>query len=150
MEKDTTGRKDMQPQEAEALFKQVSEMSVAEKIKLALTGGKEARGLLIRDGNKLIQMGVARNPRLTDLEAIQIAKMKSLDQTVLRHLATDRKWLKIYSMKVELVKNPKTPPVLALKLITHLRDADLRQIAKANDVLKEISLQAFRMLNQKK
>lgn len=150
MEKDTTGREDIQPQKAEALFKRIGEMTVAERIKLSLTGGKEARGLLVRDGNKLIQMGVARNARLTDLEAVQMAKMKSLDQTVLRYLATDRKWLKLYPVKVELVKNPKTPRVLALKLLFHLRDADLRQIAKANDVLKEISMQALRMLSQKK
>ncbi len=136
--------------ESLSLPQRIGQMTVAEKIKLAFIGDKEARGLLVREGNKLVQMAVARNPRLTDLEVIQIAKMKSLDQSVLRYLATDRKWQKIYRLKVELVKNPKTPRPLALKLLTLLRDSDLRQIAKGADVIKDVSLQATRLLSLKK
>lgn len=136
--------------QGQALSHQIGQMTIAEKIKLALLGDREARALLMRDGNKLIQLAVARNPRLTDAEVVQIAKMKTADQSVLRLLANDRRWLKLYPLKVELVKNPKTPRPLVFKLISLLRDAELRQIAKSNDVLKDVSLQAVRMLSQKK
>lgn len=136
--------------ESQVLSVRISKMTMAEKIKLALTGDREARGLLIRDANKLIQLAVAKNPRLGDTEVLQMAKMKTADQSVLRLLANDRKWSKLYLLKVELVRNPKTPRPLVFKLMPLLRDAELRQIAKGNDVLKDVSLQAVRMLSQKK
>ncbi len=125
-------------------------MAVSEKIKLALVGDKEARSILIRDGSKVIQMAVAQNPRLTDKEAIQIAKMRTIDESVLRYLSNDSRWRKTYLIKLELVKNPKTPLMLAMRLMSLLREADLRQIGKSKDVLKAISSQALRLLSQRK
>ncbi len=136
--------------ESQTLSQKIARMNVAEKIKLALTGDKEARSILIRDGNKIVQTAVVQNARLTDAEAVQIAKMRTMDEGVIRHLATDRKWLKIYPVKVELAKNPKTPLMLAMKLLQLLREADLHQIAKSKDVLRAVSSQALRLLSQKK
>lgn len=135
--------------ETRSLSQKISQMTVAEKMKLALIGNKEARGILIRDGSKIIQLAVAQNPRLTDKEALQIAKMRTIDESVLRHLANDRRWHKVYPLKAELVKNPKMPLMPAMRLMSGLRQADLRQISKSKDVLKTISSQALRLLNQK-
>lgn len=136
--------------ESQSLSQKIARMTVAEKIKLALTGDKEARCILIRDGNKMIQGAVVQNARLTDAEAVQIAKMRTMDEGVIRHLATERKWLKVYPVKVALAKNPKTPLMLAMRLLPLLREADLREIAKSKDVLKTVSSQALRLLSQKK
>ena len=41
--------------------RQISDMSVAEKVKLALMGNKEARSLLIKDPNKIVATAVVKN-----------------------------------------------------------------------------------------
>ena len=45
-------------------------MTVGERLKLALKGNRDARMILIRDPNRLIQRFVLQNPRITDDEII--------------------------------------------------------------------------------
>ena len=48
------------------VVQQIQLMTPAQKIKLALAGGKDARGILVKSSNKMISMAVLENPRLTD------------------------------------------------------------------------------------
>jgi hypothetical protein len=43
----------------------ITRMSMSQKIKLAMSGAKDARGILIRESSKLIALSVLANPRLT-------------------------------------------------------------------------------------
>src|SRR5690349_21678718 len=51
-----------------SLYNQILQMKVGEKLKLALKGNKEARTILVRDSNRLIQRFVLQNPRISDEE----------------------------------------------------------------------------------
>jgi len=131
------------------ILRYLSKLSVAEKIKLALMGGKEARMTLVFDGNKVISSMVLQNPRITDQEVKMIASSRAVREELLRSIARNKKFMKSYSVKLALVENPKTPSGISLTLLSQLRDSDLKRIAKSRSVPAGIAQQAKRLLDQK-
>src|SRR5947207_12279581 len=67
-----------------SLIRRVMFMSVKDRVKLALKGDREARGILVRDANKIVATGVIHNPRLTDHEVENISSMRQVAEEVLR------------------------------------------------------------------
>jgi len=133
----------------ESLFQKVQKMKVAEKIRLAMTGDKEARTLLIRDSNRLVQFAIINNPRISEGEVGIIANSKSVDDEILRKIAGNREWIKLYQVRLALAKNPKTPIPIATKLIQTLLLQDLKLIAKSKAVPTAVALAARKQLTQK-
>lgn len=130
----------------ESLQQQVQRMKIAEKIRLAMTGDKEGRALMIRDSNRIVQFAVISNPRITDGEIAAIAYSRSVDEDVLRRIAGSREWMKIYPVRLALTKNPKTPLTIATKLIPTLMANDLKQIAKSKAVPSAVAVAARRQI----
>jgi hypothetical protein len=135
--------------EYESLYHQILEMGVAEKIKLALLGSKEARGILVRDSNKMVAVSVVKSPKILDSEIEAIAKSRAVHEDVLRQIAGAKEWMKSYSVKLNLCSNSKTPVPIAMKLLPHLREYDLRKLAKSKDVSSGIATQARRLAEAK-
>jgi hypothetical protein len=129
-----------------SLAQRLQTMTVSERIKMALRGGKEARGLLMRDPNRLIRRFVLQNPRMSDEEIIALAKNRTADDELLRIVAENREWAKNYQVRHALVTNPKTPLVLALRFLQSLYDRDIRQLAKSKNVSATVSAQAKRIV----
>ena len=127
----------------------IQEMNVMEKIKLARFGNSEARGLLVRERNKLVASAAIRSPKITDNEVITFAKSRSLHDEVLRIISNNREWTKNYQVKLALTTNPKTPQPTAIKLLNYLTDRDLKAIMRSRDVPGPISMQARRLLARK-
>ena len=134
----------------ESLYLKIQQMGVAERIALALKGDKEARGLLIRDANKLVQLAVIGSPRLQDPEVVAISKNRSVNDEVLRRICGRKEWLKNYEIRVNLVQNPRTPLPLALKLVATLNARDLQSLAKSKNVPTAIASMARRHVQDKK
>jgi hypothetical protein len=140
----------VEPSQVEkSLLLRIREMTVAERIKLALRGNREARMLLLRDSNKLIRMFVLQNPRITDEEVIAIAKNRSVDEDLLRVIADERDWTKNYQVRLGLVTNAKTPLVIAIRLVSSLYERDIRNLAKSKNVSTTVTAQAKRILFNK-
>lgn len=137
------------PERAESLMQRVRGMSVSERIKLALRGGKEVRSLLMRDPNRLIRRFVLQNPRMSNDEIIALAKNRTADDELLRIVAESRAWTKNYQVRLALVTNPKTPLVLALRFLASLYERDIRQLAKSKNVSATVAHQAQRIVIQK-
>jgi hypothetical protein len=57
-----------------------------------------------------------------------------VSEDVLRIIAMDREWTRSHQIKVNLVQNPRTPFAFAAKLITHLREHELKALAKSKNV----------------
>lgn len=132
-----------------SLFQQVLGMSVSQKIKLALRGNKDARTILIRDTNKLVRRFVVMNPRITDGEVVQLCRNRSADDELIRIIAEDREWLRNYQVKLALVTNPKTPLVIAIRLVSSLGERDVRSLAKSRNVPQAVAVQARRIVVEK-
>ncbi len=116
------------------LTQRLMKMSVAEKIKLATLGNKEARGLLLRDTNKLVCVAAAGSPRITEGEIIMLTNSRTVHEEVLRVIYSNREWLKIYHVKLNLVRNPKTPLPTALRFLPHVRPAELKDLKDNRNV----------------
>ena len=128
---------------------EIQSMPVPEKIKLAMTGDKEARGVLIKDSNKQVQDAVLENQRLTDHEIVAIVTSRITSEEILRKVADNRSWVKYYQVRLGLVSNPKTPLPISLKLLDTLMLADLRRLAKSKGVSNVIASAANRLAIKK-
>lgn len=139
-------------QEEEAFrntYQLAKDMSVSEKIKMALTGDKEWRMLLVKDINKLVSGSVVKNPRITEAEVLMISKSHLNNDDILRDICINKDWTKNYQIRKSLVENHKTPLHFALRFLSGLTDKDLGVLAKSKNVSSVISTQARRLLMNK-
>ncbi len=132
-----------------SLAQKIQKMKVAQKIQLAVKGDKEARNILMRDSNRMVQIAIINNPRLTEGEVVMIAQSKSIDEEVLRRIAASREWLKQYRVRLALCTNPKTPVAISTKLVTTLMPTDVKLISKSKSVPTIVAQAARRMLTKK-
>lgn len=116
------------------VYVQLQQASVTEKIRRAMLGGSTERLLLVRDTNRLVSEAAARSPRLTENEASQIAASRSVSDDVLRIIASNRELTRSYQIKLKLISNPRTPFTFAARLLPHVRQNDLRQLARSKNV----------------
>lgn len=132
-----------------SLYAQILEMTIGERLKLALKGNRDARMILIRDPNRIIQRFVLQNPRVSDEEVVMIARNRNLDGEILRLVGDHKNWPRNYQVKLALVTNPKTPLATALHFVSTLMERDLRFLAKSKNVSQTVVAQARRLLMQR-
>ena len=131
------------------LAQRIMKMSIAEKIKLATKGNKEARSYLLRDSNKLVAVAVIRSPKITDGEILAVANNRAALDDVLRVVCNNREWLKDYRVKVALTKNPKVPLPVAMKFLPQLRESEVKDLARNKNVPSGVQMMARKMLDKK-
>lgn len=136
-------------EKAVPMLKLINGLNIAQKIALAMKGNKEARSILIRDTNKMVASAAIRSPRITEQEVVQAANSRQIADDVIRFISGSRELSRSYSVKLALARNPKTPQPNAIKLLSLLRQAELRSIAKSKNVPTAISTHAKRMLQRK-
>jgi hypothetical protein len=133
-----------------SLFQKIQNMSVSEKLDLARKASKEARTILIRDSNKLIQLAVVNSPKITESEILAIAMNRQVNDEVLREIAMNKEWLRIYQVRLALVNNPKTPLSIAMAQVSYLNQRDLGLLAKSKGVPRPIVIAAQGRLKEVK
>jgi hypothetical protein len=116
------------------LFAQLAEMTTSQKIRRALIGSPAERLLLIRDSNRLVAVAAAKSPGFREPEAALISASRAVSEDVLRAIAQNPEFTRNYTIKKNLVGNPRTPFTFAARLITHLRDNDLKTLARSKNV----------------
>jgi len=124
------------------ITQRIVKMSVAEKIKLATLGNKEARTILLRDANKLVCMAAATSPRITEGEITMLANSRTTNADVLRYIYTHRDFLRSYALRLSLVKNPKVPLPTALRFLQGLQERDIKELARDRNVPQTVMAQA--------
>ena len=127
----------------------VSSMPVPEKIRYALFGSREIRTVLIRDSNKEVARTVLRSPKLRENEVESIASMRNISEDILREIGNSREWTKSYSVVQNLVKNPKTPPMISQRLMFRLRAQDLMLMKGDRSIPDSVRHNAMRLLKQR-
>ena len=153
-ETEATGTADPVAEIEEALFRtayqRAQQMGIGEKIKMALTGDKEWRTVLIKDTIKPICCAVLKNPRITEAEILAIARSAVQYDDIIRLICANREWLKKYPIRKALVENQRTPLPVALKLLATLGEKDLSFLAKNKNISTVLSTQARKMSLAKK
>ncbi len=133
----------------ETLVQRINRMNAAEKIKTALTGNQEERFILIRDANKIVARAVLESPKLSDQEIEAYASMKSVSEDILRLIASNRKFIKSYTVALALVNNPRTPIDVSLPLLNRLNDRDMKGVALNRNVPDVIRSMAAKIVKQR-
>jgi len=131
------------------LTQRVMKLSTNQKIMLAIKGGKEERTLLIRESNRLIQVNVLRNGRITEGEVAYIANMRTVNEEVLRIISNSREWMKKYPITKSLVMNPRTPLPVAMTHFKRLYDSDMKLLIKDRNVAELLRREAKRLVDMK-
>ncbi len=128
----------------------IHKMSPAQKIKLALSGAKEARGMLIRESSKIIATSVLSNPRITMGEVEFFAKSTNLSEDVIRKIGSNTEWSRKYSIISALVNNPKTPVGISISFVPRLPDRELGILEKSRNIPAPVRSAARSLLAKKK
>ncbi|UCE84303.1 MAG: hypothetical protein JSV47_07285 [Deltaproteobacteria bacterium] len=142
-------KKPTEEKKTKSRYQEIKDMSVPEKIQLAMAGDKEARNILIKDTNKQVQEAVLSSPRITEMEIAAVANSRNVGDDMLRKISMNREWMKNYQVRVALVNNPKTPLTIGLKIVGTLMMTDLKRLAKSKGVSNVLVGAAQRILIKK-
>ncbi len=128
----------------------INRMTTPQKIKLAISGGKEARGILVRESNKQISTAVIANPQIKDSEIEFFAKSPNLSEDVLRKIGMNSDWTKKYTIAHALVNNPRCPSGIAVTFVPRMLDKDLAMLEKSKGVSEAVRAAARGLVAKRK
>ncbi|HET9526819.1 MAG TPA: hypothetical protein VFO99_11665 [Pyrinomonadaceae bacterium] len=128
------------------LIRKIMFMNVKDRMKLAMKGDREARGILVRDSNKIVCSAVVKNPRITEQEIENISAMRTVAAEVLRLIAMNRTWARSYTIIHNLARNPRTPIPTAMNVLPRIRTKDLNQLSQNRNVSETVRRQAYRLV----
>jgi hypothetical protein len=131
------------------LHAQLALMTTSQKIRRAMLGSSAERLLLVRDNNRLVAQAAVKSPAIQESEIVRVSASRNVSEDVLRTIALDREWTRSHQIKLNLTQNPRTPFAFASKLIPHLREHELKAIAKSKNVTGAVSQAARQWLSRR-
>jgi hypothetical protein len=140
---------EMDEDKRKTLLQQISAMTVAQRVKFAMKGGADARRVLIRDTNKVVQRAVLQSPRLTDQELEAFASMSNLTDEILRLIGKNRSFRKNYTVVRNLLNNGKAPLDVTLNLLPMLNPLDLKKLTMNKNVPETLRTTALKLQRQR-
>ena len=126
------------------IAQEIAKLGLTDKLKAALKGCRTVRAILVRDPNKMIAVSVLSSPRLMESEVEAFARMANVQEEVLRAIASNRRWMKSYTVVVGLARNPKTPVGVSLHLLPRLSDRDATHVSMDRNVPDPLRIAARR------
>jgi hypothetical protein len=130
-------------------IEKIRDLKLSTKIRLATVGTAFHRAVLIRDSNKQVAIAAIKSPGISDMEVVRYSANRALNEDVIRYIANQREFLKNYQVKLNLVGNPKCPLATSLRLLSYLREADLKAISRSKSVSATLAGMAKKLLQQK-
>lgn len=128
------------------LYARLAKMTASQKIRRAMLGNAAERLLLVRDNNRLVAQAAVKSPSIQESEIVRVSASRNVSEDVLRTIALDREWTRSHQIKLNLTQNPRTPFAFAAKLIPHLREHELKALAKSKNVAGAVAQAARQWL----
>jgi hypothetical protein len=125
------------------------QMPVPVQIRLTQFGSKQTILELLRSTKKMIARSAIRSPKIKDSDAAKIAGNHALSDAVIEEIARRRDWTKLPTVKLALVKNPKCPLPVAMRLLPFLHEKQIREIARSKGIPSALNAQARKLLMQR-
>ncbi len=150
LEKEVIKDEEEDSKRAGNIRQKIAAMNIAQKIRLATVGSREAIKILVRDPNKLIHMAAIQSPRIKLGDVKRLSSNKSLPDGVINYMAKKREWTSDYEVLVNLTMNPKTPLSEVTGFLKHLRKRDLRKLSRNRNVSHQVSRMAKRMMKRRR
>ena len=127
---------------------QIRLLPVPARLKLSRGAGRVLRGILMRDSNTQVALSALLSNSLPEQEVEQISNSRSVAEEILEAIARKREWVSRYSVAKALVRNPKTPLTISLKLVNRMAVRDLRDLSRDKnipDAVRATSLRLYRI-----
>jgi hypothetical protein len=131
------------------LHAQLGKMTVSQRIRRAMLGSATERLLLVRDRNRLVAQAVVQSPMLQENEVVRITTSRQVPEDVLRLISQDKRWGSSHQVKLNLVQNPRCPLAFSSRLIAHLREHELKALARSKNVSGAIAKACRQQLERK-
>lgn len=128
-----------------SMIRRILLMNPKDRLKLAMKGDREARGILIRDSNKVVACAVVKNPRITEPEVESVATMRTVDVEVLRLIALNRAWTRSYTIIHNLARNPRTAIPTVINILPRIRTKDLMNLTQNRNVSEQVRRHSQRL-----
>ncbi|MBN2357985.1 MAG: hypothetical protein JXR83_00935, partial [Deltaproteobacteria bacterium] len=124
-------------------------LTVAQLVKLAMLGNKEVRNVLLRSTVRMVAEAAIKSPRISEMEVISACASRSVQDVVIRNIASNRNWTRLYQVKLALVNNPKTPMTYSISFLRSLRQHDLKSITRSKNLPSALVETAKNLLKTK-
>lgn len=124
-------------------WEKVRALSRVEKLLLAPKADRGERAILVQDNDAQVLYSLLKNPRITLEEVARLARSPLLTSSMAELIIKTTQWSVSPDIRSGLVHNPRTPPLLALRLLPTLPEPEIRRIAKSggvNQALKQAAL----------
>jgi hypothetical protein len=131
------------------LYAQLAELSISKRIRRAQVGTAAERMLLVRDADRRVAVAAVKSPSMQEAEIVRISSSRSVSEDVMRVIASNREWTRSHQIKLNLVMNPRCPFAFASKLVGHLREHELKTIARSKNVTGAVCTAARQQLERK-
>lgn len=141
---------EVEPARRQTLLQRISNLTVVQRIQLALKGGVEERRTLIRDPSKLVQRAVLQSPHLNEREVEGFASQTNVSEDILRRIASNRNFRKNYTIVRNLMNNPKTPLDVSLHMLAMLNAQDLKLLTTNKNIPETLRSMAVKLERQRK
>jgi hypothetical protein len=133
-----------------SMTQQIMRLGVAKKIEWAnKKGNREVRTLLLRDPNKLVQLAVIQSPRISEGEIAKVAQSRTSPTEVLSYLYNNRRLMKNYQIKINIISNPKVPVGVSMRFLSTLRMAEVKALAKNKNIPQGLATAAKKLVEKK-
>ena len=123
--------------------------TIPEQLKLAMVGDHSRALEALQSTNKLVAAAGIRNPRIKENDVQRIIRSRGMHEEVIRYICNNNDWTKSYTVKLQLVQHPKTPPTLMMRWLPLMRQTDLKQMAKSKQIPSNVSTHAKRLVAKK-
>ena len=130
-------------------LQKLASLPVSGKIKAALLGNREVRSLLIRDSNRLVSVSVLCSPKITDTEIELFSQLRNVSDDVLRRIGANREWTQNYKVAANLIRNPRAPLTIVLRLMPRMNLSDLKKLEKDKSIPDAVRQSAKRLSDQR-
>jgi len=116
------------------LYRQLGMMTNTQKIRFASVGTPEAIMILINDASPLVSVAAAKSTNVNEAVAEQVCKRRNISPDVLLAFGNRPELFRRMSTKRDLMKNPKTPPSMAMKFINHFQAHELERMVNDRNI----------------
>ncbi|MCI0485780.1 MAG: PilZ domain-containing protein [Blastocatellia bacterium] len=127
-------------------WEKVRALSRVEKLLLAPKADRSERGILIQDNDAQVIYSLLKNPRITLEEVARITRSPLLTSSIAELIVKTTQWSVSPDIRSGLVNNPRTPPLVALRLLPTLPEPEIRRIAKSGGVSQALKQAALKIV----
>ena len=123
----------------------IRQLDPGKRMILAMKADRAERQVLCRDTSPQVLLGLLSNPRLEAEDVLAIVRSNHAGTAVLQRVAGERRWMGSAEIRTAVVRNPKTPTPLAVRLLDSLPISELRDLAKMGSIREDVRRAAFRV-----